>query len=54
MKEMRPLKGLKNNNKKPHGSVSLHEKMPLYLVFQADPQVINHGKTVICARLDVR
>lgn len=54
MIELRTLKGLKNNNKKECGSVSLHEKMPLYLVCQVDPRATNHGKTVTHARLSVR
>lgn len=54
MKELRTLKGLENNNKKEHGSVSLHEQMPLWLVFPIDPGIMNHGKTVTHARLSVR
>lgn len=34
--------------------MSLHEQMPLYLLFQVDPRVINHGKTVTHASLSVR
>lgn len=53
MKELRTLKGLKNK-KKECRSMSLHEQMPLNLLFQVDPRVINHGKTVTHASLSVR
>lgn len=54
MKELRTLKGPRNNNKKECGSVSLHEQMPLHLVFQVDLEAINHSKTVTHTRLSVR